>query len=172
MDVASCPPLRTSAANALWGHLLRKDVASGLSKRDSSAISNPPIAPSDRTGTSLRILLHDTQANLEKFSERVNLLIDDVEGTKREVVTVRKAFEDEHEKLINETTDLVNRCQAEIRKHVGSPAQTSLVEDVQKTLASLDHKVNGLEQKLDVLQMVHDAALALPHELTISMMNR
>ena len=52
------------------------------------------------------MLLHDTQANLEKFSERVDKLTCGVSETKREMVTVQQLFQEDHEKLVGHTVDL------------------------------------------------------------------
>lgn len=54
----------------------------------------------------MRILLHDTQANLERFSERVDRLVKDVGDAKTEIGTVQKLFEHDHEKIIEKTVSL------------------------------------------------------------------
>jgi hypothetical protein len=41
-----------------------------------------PIAPVDKTGTSVRLLLHDNQATLEKFSEKVDKLLKGLEDSR------------------------------------------------------------------------------------------
>lgn len=95
----------------LWGHLLASnDVSKTASHSDrhetrsSAALST--IAPVDKTGTSLRILLHDTQANLEKFSERVGKLTGDIDESKREIGTVKTLLQQDHEKTVEEIVDL------------------------------------------------------------------
>ena len=50
----------------------------------------------------MRILLHDTQAGLERFSERVDSLIGAVEGTKIEIGHVKKMFEVERTGLLED----------------------------------------------------------------------
>jgi hypothetical protein len=99
---ASRKPQRSTASTALWAHLLRKEIPS-ISQVSST---NPPIAPLDKTGTSMRILLHDTQANLEKFSERVDKLACGVGETRREMVTMQQLFQEDHEKIVGQTVDL------------------------------------------------------------------
>lgn len=104
-------PFKTPSARKLaplWTQLLQKNppalnltLSSGGSDRPL-----PPIAPLDKAGTSMRILLHDTQVQFEKFSERVVRLTDDVDKTKREISTMQKLFEREHESLIEEVVDL------------------------------------------------------------------
>jgi hypothetical protein len=96
---------RSTASTALWAHLLRKDVPSA-SQTSSTPPNNPPIAPLDKAGTSMRILLHDTQANLEKFSERVDKLASGVGETKGEMVTMQQLFQEDREKLVGQTVDL------------------------------------------------------------------
>jgi hypothetical protein len=97
-------PQRSTASTALWAHLLRKDVPA--TSQASCTPTNPPIAPLDKAGTSMRLLLHDTQANLEKFSERVDKLAGGVSETKGEMVTMQKLFQEDHEKLVGQTVDL------------------------------------------------------------------
>ena len=102
---------RPTSSAVLWGHLLASsDVSKTASQsgrhetRSSAPIST--IAPVDKTGTSLRILLHDTQANLEKFSERVGKLTGDIDESKREIGTVKTLLQQDHEKTVEEIVDL------------------------------------------------------------------
>lgn len=87
----------------LWAHLLRKDT---LAPPQNTAIPLPPMAPVDKTGTSIRILLHDTQANFETFSARMDKMAEGVDKAKSEIVTVKTLFQVEHETLSNEVYDL------------------------------------------------------------------
>lgn len=64
----------TTVSSTLWAHLLRKDKPNVSTQATSSL-----IAPADKTGTSVRLLLHDTQATMQKFSEKVDRLIDGVQ---------------------------------------------------------------------------------------------
>jgi len=102
-------PQRSAASTALWAHLLRKDIPV-ISQTSSNTLTNPPIAPLDKAGTSMRILLHDTQANLEKFSEHVDKLASGVSETKREMITMQKLFQEDHEKLVGQIVDLGELC--------------------------------------------------------------
>jgi hypothetical protein len=95
---------RSTASTALWAHLLRKDISSFVP--DPNPKQYAPITPIDKAGTSMRLLLHDTQANLEKFSERVDKLTVGVEETKREVDLVRRLWEGEREKTQTEIVNL------------------------------------------------------------------
>ena len=97
-------PQRPPTSTALWAHLLRKDTLAPSS--NSSGLSNPPIAPLDKTGTSMRILLHDTQSNFEKFSARVDKLYAGVAEAKEEIMMVKTLFQGEHEILNGEMVDL------------------------------------------------------------------
>lgn len=54
----------------------------------------------------MRILLHDTQANLEKFSAHVDKLASGVSETKREMMTMQKLFQEDHDKLVGQIVDL------------------------------------------------------------------
>jgi hypothetical protein len=100
-------PLRPSASAALWAHLLRKDVSTlPLDASTNDPLPLPPLTPMDKNGTAMRILLHDTSHNLEKFSERVDKLISGVGETRKEVVDVHKRFHTGHEELRDEMADL------------------------------------------------------------------
>ena len=98
-------PLRPSSSTALWAHLLRKDTPSSTPGASYDA-HNPPIAPLDRTGTSMRMLLHDTQANFEKFSSRIDTVASTIEATKHEIATMKSLFDEQSEKLSMEMVDL------------------------------------------------------------------
>lgn len=98
-------PQRSAASTALWAHLLRKDIPV-ISHTSSNTLTNPPMAPLDKAGTSMRILLHDTQANLEKFSAHVDKLASGVSETKREMMTMQKLFQEDHDKLVGQIVDL------------------------------------------------------------------
>lgn len=95
------PPRQPSTA--LWAHLLGKEK---LPSPPNSEIIPPPIAPLDKNGTSMRILLHDTQVHLERFSVRADKLHSSVEETKREITTVNLLFQREHETLRDDMVDL------------------------------------------------------------------
>ncbi|KII87249.1 hypothetical protein PLICRDRAFT_42887 [Plicaturopsis crispa FD-325 SS-3] len=72
---------RQKASTALWTHLLSRTARPQSSA--SSATQLLPIdktlLPIDKTGTSTRLLLHDTHAQLERFSARVDTLVKEVE---------------------------------------------------------------------------------------------
>ncbi|OBZ66949.1 hypothetical protein A0H81_13081 [Grifola frondosa] len=146
---------RPTASTALWGHLLRKDVTSQTLSNGIPASSFSPITPLDKAGSSMRILLHDTQANLERFSDRVIKMTGSVDETKRELVTVRELFQQEHEQLVDEIVNLVNRCQTEVQKSVGNPAQRENVNEIHKDLSSVDTKLESLDKKIDILHMLN-----------------
>ncbi|KAI0946930.1 hypothetical protein AcV7_009514 [Taiwanofungus camphoratus] len=148
---------RSRASSVLWGHLLSRDASTpSLTPRVQSDVTSlSPITPLDKAGTSMRILLHDTQAHLEKFSDRVTKLINGVDESKREIVTVQKLFEQDREKLVEETVDLVNRCQTEIQRTVGAPAQASKIDELQADLVAVDSKLHALDKKMDLLHMLN-----------------
>jgi hypothetical protein len=104
MTTAQRPP----ASIALWAHLLRRD-GTALPSSDTPASSSPsytPVAPIDRNGASMRILLLDASHNLEKFSARVDQLTSGVDQAKAEMVSLHKLFRNEHEELSNGMLDL------------------------------------------------------------------
>ncbi len=92
-----------SASSGLWGHLLRQKP-SQLPPSTTSTSSTlgklaPTVAPLDKAGASTRILLHDTQAHLEKFTGRVTQITTGLEDAKKELITVQRLYQDEHEQL-------------------------------------------------------------------------
>lgn len=100
------PQLKPSVSQALWGHLLQRNVPAALKGNTSLSASSVPVAPVDKAGTSMRMLLHDTQATLEKFSTHIEKLTSRVEDAKREVSTAHKVFQLGHEKLVEENVSL------------------------------------------------------------------
>jgi hypothetical protein len=98
----------SSSSIPLWGHLLHKKphTASAVKVGTTNSDNLPPIGPVDKAGTSVRVLLHDTQAVLEKFSGRVDKLCGEVENAKKEVATSHRIFQHGHEKLVADQVDL------------------------------------------------------------------
>jgi hypothetical protein len=89
------------AGNILWAHLLRKDLVA-----NESPSQIPPLAPLDKTGTSMRMLIHDTQANLEKFSVRLDGLLQRVEDCKAQVLNSNKLLDNERDRVLTEILDI------------------------------------------------------------------
>ena len=54
----------------------------------------------------MRVLLHDTQMNFERFSEQVESLVKDVQKTEQGIKTTNTLFEKEHDKLMGDIIDL------------------------------------------------------------------
>jgi hypothetical protein len=95
-----------TAPNALWAYLLQKDLASSSDAAATPMI--PAMAPVDRTNTSMRMLIHDMQATLEKFSTRVDTLLINVKDAKSEVVNCNRISESERERVLDEIS---NSCE-------------------------------------------------------------
>ncbi|EDQ98327.1 uncharacterized protein LACBIDRAFT_303942 [Laccaria bicolor S238N-H82] len=152
-------PQRTGTT-ALWTHLLRKDA-----QASNNIGIIPPIAPIDKNATTMRVLLHDTQANFEAFSARVDKLINVVEETKREIKTTSTLFEREHDTLVGDVIDLVNRSQKEIQNSIGTPTQAPATDAFFK---DVDRRLEGLNQRLDAahaaLQTQMQAILTLQEQ--------
>ncbi|KAJ7498667.1 hypothetical protein FB451DRAFT_1202673 [Mycena latifolia] len=137
-------PSRPSASTVLWGQLLRKNTLAAP-----SAVPLPPTAPLDKTGTSMRILLYDTQSNFEKFSTKVDTLTSGINEAKREIVMVKDLFQREHESLTMDVVDLVNRSQTQILKSLGEPAQATTLETFRK---AVNGRLDGLTKRIDDMQ--------------------
>ncbi|KAH9931939.1 uncharacterized protein B0H18DRAFT_1116172 [Fomitopsis serialis] len=149
---------RPTASAVLWGHLLSSKDASqtASSTRYSDVSSCSPlsgITPVDKTGSSLRILLHDTQANLEKFSDRVTKLTGDINESKREIGVVKELLQTDHEKVIEQMVEL------EIQRAIGVPAQAAKIHDVRADLTRADTRLTALESKMYMLQVINQTQL-------------
>ncbi|KAI0251198.1 hypothetical protein BJV78DRAFT_1282703 [Lactifluus subvellereus] len=93
-----------STASTLWAHLLHRN---GPSKSNATQLpSYAQLTPQDKAGTSTRILLHDTHARLEKFSERANSIFSELEASKREMIRVREEVESAREKEFEDIAHL------------------------------------------------------------------
>lgn len=97
ISTPSSPLPLPSTVSTLWAHVLDHR---GSSTGNAIAAQSPSYAqftPQDKTGTSTRMLLHDTHARLETFSERANLVFSEIEASKREMVRVREDVESARE---------------------------------------------------------------------------
>ena len=93
-----------STASTLWSCLLN---SRGPSKANATQPhSYAQLTPQDKAGTSTRILLHDTHARLENFSERANSIFSVIEASKREMVRVREEVECAREKELDTIAQL------------------------------------------------------------------
>lgn len=89
-------------SSTLWAHLLNKDsTVSGPGLKMGLASVGPAVtAPADKTGTSVRILLHDTQATIEKFSERIDKLVSEAEDSRQKLLARNEEVSDEMERFV------------------------------------------------------------------------
>ncbi|KAF9477746.1 hypothetical protein BDN70DRAFT_994702 [Pholiota conissans] len=142
------PPRPPTASTALWARILepKSRLPTSLAEMPNAI---PPPAPLDKNATTMRILLHDTQANLEKFGDHVRKLIEGVKETKHEIKTTNTLFERDRETLVGDITDLINRSQKEIQKAIGCPATNDSVQsffkDVNGRLTDLDHRISAIQ---------------------------
>ncbi|KAG9309540.1 hypothetical protein JVU11DRAFT_10516 [Chiua virens] len=121
---------------------------------DTQASQIPPVAimPQDKTGTSMRMLIHDTQANLETFSTRLDGLLQRVDECRAQVVNASKLLDVERDRVLTEILAVSNRCQSELKAHVGTPAQASALDLVRVSQVATEHAVQALEKRIDALQ--------------------
>jgi hypothetical protein len=96
----------SSASASLWAHLLKDGRSDGVPP------TLPTLGPQDKNATTMRVLLHDTQMNLERFSGHVETLITEVKETAQEMRTTSSLFEKEHDKLTGDMIDLGSRIYA------------------------------------------------------------
>lgn len=89
----------------LWAHLLPRPSSTIDHIEDSYPDSTltPSMAPLDRTSTSVRILLHDTQTNIDKFSAKVEEMCNGMQCANHEIAEVKRLFQQERETTSDET---------------------------------------------------------------------
>ena len=92
----------STMSSTLWAHLLSKDATSSGSglKSGLASVGLTTAAPVDRTGTSVRILLHDTQATMEKFSERIDKLVSEAEDSRQKLLARNEEVSGEVERFV------------------------------------------------------------------------
>ena len=167
MSLNDFPP-RKSGSNILWRHLLNLDAEPSSTSRE-PAIIVPPAPPLDKNAASMRILLHDTQANFEKFAVHAETLLGDISATRVEIKTANSLFEKEREMMLADIVDLgalpfvishsmtafelyvVNRSQREIMKTTGQPVQHS---DLERLSKDMFYRFDNLHQQLEALNAV------------------
>lgn len=177
-----------SPVSSLWARL--------LDHRDSSnpTTSQPPshaqLTLQDKVGTSTRILLHDTHARLENFSERANSIFSGIEASRREMVRVREEVESAREEELDTIAQLstfclffraymlvivcsyntyifapVNRCQSSLQRTIGEPAQAREAAMMHASLTVTTERLQALEEKinskLDALTAVQSSPILL-----------
>ncbi|TFK71377.1 hypothetical protein BDN72DRAFT_837812 [Pluteus cervinus] len=167
MDDFGLPP-RPPTSQRLWQHLLSGSKDSGVMPPEFPR-ANPPLAPIDKTSTSMRILLHDTQTNFEKFSGRVDTLILNVDETKRDIREANNQFQRGHDTLLGDIVDLINRSQTHIQNSVGEPAQARNLEeftkDVTRQLHDLDKRMDSMHLVSQTLNQIMQTHLQAVHTL-------
>ena len=95
------PPPQPSSS--FWAHIMENEKSGSKAPSQSSL---PLLTPLDKSATATRLLLHDTQANLEKFSGKVDKLLAGFCEAKSEIKLVKTLFERDRETLINDIIDL------------------------------------------------------------------
>lgn len=104
MSGSSASAPGSTISSTLWAHLLNKDAGASGSGSGLRAGLTPVgltnSAPADRTGTSVRVLLHDTQVTIEKFSEKVDKLVSEAEDSHRKLLARNEEVSDEVERLV------------------------------------------------------------------------
>ncbi|KAL1693974.1 hypothetical protein GGG16DRAFT_122830 [Schizophyllum commune] len=158
---SSFPSRRSPSSSTLWAHLIRNDSPLRPSPSTvSSAMQSMPGAPLDKTGTSMRMLLLDTQTNFENFSGRVDKLIDCVENAKSEVEYMKAMMQAERENAASEMINLVNRCQREIQKSIKEPAQGAQLQSLHNDMLA---KMELVCSRLESIGESHKANNKLLH---------
>ena len=102
----SSPLPLPSTASTLWARVIEPRGSSTGNAITAQLSSHAQFTPQDKTGTSTRMLLHDTHARLEFFSERANLVFSEIEASKREIVRVREDVESARERELDTIAQL------------------------------------------------------------------
>lgn len=105
---SSRPP---TVSTAVWAQLLRgirptKDGSQSNPTQPDISHLAPPHAPLDKNATSMRVLLHDTQSNFERFTVEVENLFRSIAETKKEIKTVGCLYAKDRESLVSDIIDL------------------------------------------------------------------
>lgn len=66
------------------------------------------MAALDKNATSMRVLLHDTHANFERFTSQVGNLFETIQETKNDLKTMQSLFQRDRETLTGDIVDLGN----------------------------------------------------------------
>jgi hypothetical protein len=165
-----------STASTLWARVIEPRGSSTGNAITAQLPSYAQFTPQDKTGTSTRMLLHDTHARLEFFSERANLVFSEIEASKREMVRVREDVESARERELDTIAQLsmflyffraymlvivrrsnqhihlyasVNRCQSSLQKTIGEPVQSREVTMMQASLTVTTERLHALEEKIN-----------------------
>ncbi|KAL4066050.1 hypothetical protein J3A83DRAFT_4046444, partial [Scleroderma citrinum] len=125
----------------------------------------PPLAPQDRAATSMRMLVHDTQSSLEKFSERLDGLMTRVDDCRCQVINANKLLENERDKILAEMVDITSKSQNELKSYIGTPAQKHALELVNASQSATENSIRALEKRIDALQTV--SLTSFPTFLTV-----
>ncbi len=97
-----------STASTLWARVL--DLHGPSNAITAQLPSHAQFTPQDKTGTSTRMLLHDTHARLEIFSERANSVFSEIEASKREMLRLREEVESAREMELDTIAQLSTLC--------------------------------------------------------------
>ncbi|PPQ63394.1 hypothetical protein CVT24_005659 [Panaeolus cyanescens] len=156
---STIPPRPPTVSSAVWTQLLRgvrpTREGSPVGHGPQPDISHlaPPLAPLDKNATSMRVLLHDTQSNFERFTVEVEGLFRSIRETKAEIKTLSGLYEKDRETLTSDIIDLVNRSQREVQRSVGEPAQAAFVE---RGFKDVHGALETINQRLDAIQSFNE----------------
>lgn len=145
-------------SKVLWTHLLGKDVPVD----DSPLSMAPPIVPQDRVGTSMRVLVHDTQSRLDGLSTKLDGLFTQVGDTRSQITDANKA--------LAEITKSVGRSQSELTARIGALGQTQTLELVRASQANTENALRTLEKRIDALQTAQEQQNLLLQQTVIPLL--
>jgi len=97
----------TKPAISLWSFLPpHPSTQLRSTPKTATGLPTPPLVPKDVAGTSLRLILHDTQKLLEQFSTRIDGILKEGTKARQSVEHTGKLFENGFDELTNNITGL------------------------------------------------------------------
>ncbi|KIJ55230.1 hypothetical protein M422DRAFT_774310 [Sphaerobolus stellatus SS14] len=118
----------------------------------SQTMPQPSLAPENKVNSSLRVVLHDTKAVLEQFSDRLGTLVKSVDDAKRQIDSANANLADANDRTIEELVATVNRSQKGLLDVLGTPAQAGTLEIVKDAQSGIQRKLDLLEDRMGLLQ--------------------
>ncbi|KAF9516394.1 hypothetical protein BS47DRAFT_1484065 [Hydnum rufescens UP504] len=132
-----------------------KDVGTLTTMDLNPAASLPPISINsrDKTSTSLRLLLCDTQHTMEGFSSQITTLTKDLGDAKRQIEEAGKIVEDGHIKMAEDVRLLLSRMQVSVTKSLDlvNTSLSSLIEKSDTQQAAFLSRQDSLQNQIMTL---------------------
>ncbi|KAF8320041.1 hypothetical protein DL93DRAFT_2164214 [Clavulina sp. PMI_390] len=147
-----------SDQHPLW--TLLGPSASSVTPSSNSVLQQPALTFKDKTATSLRLLLCDTQNTLESFSDQVQILVKDVGGVAAQMEETARLLEDRQASSHNDFKTLLSRGQNSVTKLLDQT--NSAILELKTHHVKESSRIDNLQQQL--LTLTQQLALNLEHQ--------